>query len=219
MGEELHDLTAAYALDALDDAERAAYEEHLAGCEECREQVALFAGVTSELAFAAGPAEPPPALRDRILVAATAERPNVVPLRPRWARPAAVVAAVAACVAVGLGVWNISLHHQLSNAHTTQALQTVPVKGMNGSLVVSSTGSAALVAYTMPAAPSGKTYEAWVLRGGKAIPAGTFDGGPGSHFIPIEGKVPAGSKVAVTVEPAGGSPQPTSTPFAVSSAV
>jgi anti-sigma-K factor RskA len=218
MDEALHDLTAAYALDALDADERQAYEEHLAGCESCREEVAALSGVAAELAFAVEPAEPPPALRGRILDAARAERPNVVPLRPRWAAPVAAIAAVAACVAVGLGLWNISLHRQLSTAHA-QAVQHVPVSGLPGSLVVSPNGSAALVVYSMRAAPAGKTYEAWVLRDGKAIPAGLFRGGPGAGFVPIEGKVPPGSKVAVTVEPATGSAQPTTTPFAVSATV
>ena len=36
----LHDLTAAYALDALDDEDARAYEEHLAHCERCRDELA-----------------------------------------------------------------------------------------------------------------------------------------------------------------------------------
>ena len=110
MDDTLHDLSAAYALDALDADEREAYEEHLAGCASCREDVAAFSATAAELAFAVEPGTPPPALRGRILDAARAERPNVVPLRPRWAAPVAAVAAVAACVAVGLGIWNVSLH-------------------------------------------------------------------------------------------------------------
>ncbi len=218
MDETLHDLSAAYALDALDADEREAYEAHLAGCPSCQEEVAAFSGTAAELAFAVEPVTPPPALRGMILDAARAERPNVVPLRPRWAAPATAIAAVAACVAVGLGIWNIALHQQLSQAHA-QAVHRVPVSGLPGSLVVSPNGSAALVVFSMRAAPAGKTYEAWVLRDGKAIPAGLFRGGPGAGFVPIEGKVPKGSKVAVTVEPASGSAQPTTTPFAVSATV
>ena len=90
----VHELTAAYALDALGPDEERAYEEHLARCEQCREQLAGFRDAAGALALAADPAAPPPGLRGRILDAARAERPNVVPLRPRWAYP---VAAVAAC--------------------------------------------------------------------------------------------------------------------------
>lgn len=214
--ESIHDLSAAYALDALDEDERRAYEDHLAGCERCRAEVAAFSSTAEALAYAVGPAGPPPMLRDRILVAARDERPNVVPVRPRWVYPVAAVAAVAACVAIGLGVWNVSLHNQLSSG---QALQSVPLTGAPGSLVVGSSGSAALVLYRLDAAPAGKTYEAWVIRGKRApVPAGLFRGG-GATFFPIDGKVRKGSVVAVTVEPAGGSEAPTTKPFVVSQPV
>jgi anti-sigma-K factor RskA len=214
--ESIHDLSAAYALDALDSDERESYEAHLASCERCREDVAAYSVAAEALAYAAGPADPPPLLRDRILVAARAERPNVVPLRPRWVYPVAAVAAVAACAAIGLGVWNISLHNRLGNP---QALQALPVTGAPGSLVVGQNGAAALVLYRLDSAPAGKTYEAWVIRGKRApVPAGLFHGG-GTTFVPIEGKVRKGSVVAVTVEPAGGSPAPTTKPFAVSATV
>jgi anti-sigma-K factor RskA len=75
------------------------------------------------------------------------------------------------------------------------------------------------VVANLTSAPAGKTYEAWVLRDNKAIPAGLFHGGPGAGVVPIQGKVPAGSQVAVTVEPDGGSPQPTTKPFALSATV
>jgi anti-sigma-K factor RskA len=217
--ETLHTLTAAYALDALDPDERGAYEEHLATCERCREELGRLSVVTAELAFAADPVSPPPALRERILDAARSERPNVVPLRPRRraAVAAVAVAAVAVCAAVGLGIWNISLHDQLSNTRQ-QTLQRIPMTGVPGSLVVSPSGRAALVVYRIGAAPAGKTYEAWIVQGAKATPAGLFRGG-GATFLPIAHAVPKGAVVAVTVEPAGGSPAPTTKPFAVSAPV
>ncbi len=216
MEETIHDLSAAYALDALEPEELDAFEEHLATCESCRQAVADFGSVAAELALAGTPASPPPELRDRILDAARAERPNVVPLRPRWQRPLVAVAAIAVCAALVLGLWNVSLHNQLSSSKN-EALTRVPVTGASGSMVVSSNGSAALVLDSLDAAPPGKTYEAWVIRGSNApVPAGLFRGGPGTTFVPIEGSVKRGSVVAVTVEPAGGSPQPTTTPFAQS---
>src|SRR5215470_10204707 len=124
------ELTAAYALDALDDDETRAYEEHLAGCAICQDNLAALSGTMVQLAFAAPPVDPPPALRDRILEAGRAERGNVVPLRSRhWRRPTArttigVVAALAACLIIGLGVWNISLSNQLDDA---KRVSVVPV--------------------------------------------------------------------------------------------
>jgi len=84
---DLHDLTAGYALDALDAADRARYEEHLAACEPCREELEGFWEVSGALARAAGGPPPPASLRARILEQARDERPNVVPFRRRFAVP------------------------------------------------------------------------------------------------------------------------------------
>jgi anti-sigma factor RsiW len=213
----LHDLTAAYALDALEADDVRAYEQHLAACERCQEELASLSAAAGSLAYAVLPAEPPPALRERILQAARDERPNVVPLHPRTrTRPLAAVAAVAACAAIGLGVWNVLLHNDLNNA---EALRSVPLTGASGSVVVGAGGSGALVVSDLPAAPAGKTYEAWVIENGKARPAGTFGGGGRTIVIRLTRALPAGAIVAVTLERAGGVEQPTRAPFITSQAV
>src|SRR6185437_4460580 len=106
-------------------------------CERCREELAGLAGTSTALAYAAAPREPAPELRERILAAARADRPNVVPLQPRRARygtrALAAAAAVAACAAVGLGVWNVTLHRDLGRAN--RGLQAVPLTGASGSVV------------------------------------------------------------------------------------
>ena len=215
--ETVHELSAAYVLDALEPEEREAFEEHLASCASCQEDVADLSLAASELAWAAEPAAPSPELRERILEAARAERPNVVPLRPRRGSRVWAVAAVAACVAIGLAIWNVSLHNQLSDARSV-SLQRVPVAGLQGSVVVGSGGSAALVAFHLPAAPAGKTYEAWVIRDGKATRAGLFRGGKTS-VVHLTKRVPHGAIVAVTIERAGGAQQPTSQPIITSGQV
>src|SRR5919204_4643290 len=91
----LHDLTAAYALDALDPDERREYEAPLARCKRCRTELASLSEAATALAYGVDAPAPPPQLRERILEHARAERANVVPLRPRWAVPAAAAAAVA----------------------------------------------------------------------------------------------------------------------------
>jgi len=58
-----------------------------------------------------------------------------------------------------------------------------------------------------------------IPKGKSPAPAGLFEGGAPATFVPIRRKVAGGSQVAVTVEPAGGSLQPTSKPFAVSDPV
>jgi anti-sigma-K factor RskA len=193
-----HDLTAAYALDALDRDEAEAYERHLAQCEECREQLAELNETATSLAFAAVAPAPPAHLRASILDAAAAERTNVVPLlRRRWvSRGLAVAAAVVACIAVGLAV---SLN------------QSSHVRSFT--LMLNPNRTATLHVDGLSAAPSGKTYEAWVIpAGGSPRPAGLFPSGENAT-VRLRGTVPNHAVVAVTIERAGGVNAPTHTPI------
>ena len=72
-------------------------------------------------------------------------------------------------------------------------------------------------AFHLPPAPAGHAYQVWVLRGPTPISVRVFDSDADGHAL-IERIVlpdsPQGiSTVAITVEPAGGSPQPTTTPI------
>jgi anti-sigma factor RsiW len=213
----LHDLTPAYALDALDPDDEREYEAHLARCERCREELVGLREAAAGLAYAAGPASPSPSLRGRILEAARADRPNVVPLRPRWAYPVAAVAAVAACAAVGFGVWAASLHSQLGARNA--ALRGVPLTGAAGSVVIGGEGKAALVVSGLKPAPAGKTYEAWVIQGGKPYAAAIFDARTGTVTVRLRHAVPRGAVIGITIERAGGAAAPTMQPFATSARV
>src|ERR1700704_3354313 len=121
---DLHDLTAAYALDALDAGERETYEAHLAQCARCREELASLRETATALAFGVTSPAPPERLRGQILAAAAAERENVVPLPMRrpWLGPATGAGAGApAWAAVGLGVWASTLSDSLDRARATSA--------------------------------------------------------------------------------------------------
>ena len=215
MADELiHELSAAYALDALDPEEQEEFERHLAGCERCREDVAGFSGTTAALAFAVPPATPPSGLGDRIAVAARAERPNVVPLRPRWAMRTVASSLAAAAASVAVAVWAVGFR----GSSGATALRSIPIEGASGSLVVGGK-QAALVLTGLGRAPVGKTYEAWVLRDGGAVPAGIFRGGGRTTVFRLTRDVASGSMVAVTVERAGGVAKPTRTPLIVSGRV
>jgi anti-sigma-K factor RskA len=207
----VHELTAAYALDALADDDAREYEGHLRHCDRCRDDLRSLQETAALLAFGAEPATPPPGLRDRIVDAARAERPNVVPLRPRWAYPVAGAAAVAAAAAVALAIWATSLSHSLHGERSLlgERARVVAVQGAPGHLLVAPSGKAALVLSRLPAAPRGRTYEAWVVpQGGMPRPAGLFRGAPGGAVIVLSEHVAAGATVGVTSEVAGGSAVP-----------
>jgi anti-sigma-K factor RskA len=206
----IHELSAAYALDALDPADEQAFEEHLSRCAECREHVAAFHAAASELAHATPAPAPPRQLRERILSGVRAERgANVASLRPRWVfRATAGAAAVAACAALGLGLWAASLKGQAGDRG-----QVIALDGAQGSLVVAPSGEATLIVSGLTTAPAGRTYEAWVIKEGKAKPAGIFKGGASPTAVELTREVPEGAIVAVTLERAGGVDQPETDPL------
>jgi anti-sigma-K factor RskA len=224
--DDIHDLTAPYALDALDGAETEAFEKHLRHCDECRAEVALLRGTASLLAHDAPPMTPPPELRERILASARAERGNVIPFRQRFAAPIAAVAAVAACAALALGLWAATLKGTVGDREAalrdqaralaviaTPGTRRIPLSGGHGTLVVAPDGRAALVLTGLARPASGKVFEAWVVTGKNAAPAGVFSPGTNATAVELDRAVPSGATVALTIEKAGGAPQPTGAPI------
>jgi anti-sigma-K factor RskA len=227
----IHELTAGYALDALDADERRSYEAHLAGCEHCQQELESFWTTTEALAVAASGPQPSTALRERILADVRAEpRQNVIPLEPRRRRTAPVlgaVAAVAAVVALAVGLWASNLSSDLDD--TRAALEreraaaavladpdarSVALAEGDGRLVVGQDGQAVLVVDGLGPAPAGKTYELWIAaEGGDPVPAGVFPGQDGREIALVDGTVDAGEVVLVTVEQAGGVDAPTTEPI------
>ena len=232
----IHELTAGYALDALDPEERRTFEAHLAGCEHCQEELSSFWETTEALAVAVSGPAPSAELRERILADVRAEPPQVVvPFEPRRRRAVPVLAAAAAItavVALGSGLWASSLSNELDDTRAAldreraaaEVLVDPDARGVSlqagdGQLVVDPDGQAVLVLHGLPPAPAGKTYETWIVPGGKiedANPAGLFPGRDGTEIVTVEGTVRAGDLVAVTVEEAGGVDAPTAPPIVAS---
>ena len=221
----LHDLTAAYALDALDAEDARGYERHLAHCERCQSELAELSESAGALAYASEAPMPSAELRGRILDQAKAERPNVVPLRPRWLRPVIAAAAVAACAAIGLGLWAVSLSGKLDRREAELARQqrvaqilaqpgSHKISFSRGTLVVGPNGEGALVLNKLADPGSDRTYEAWVADGGAPQPAGLFSGGTGVA-VPLDQPVRDGATVMVTEERAGGTETPSQAPFLI----
>jgi anti-sigma-K factor RskA len=216
----VHELTAAYAVDALDEDERRAYEEHLAGCTRCREQLADLSQTAALLAHGAPPATPPPALRERILAEARGNhRAAVIPF-PRRSRVvlgvAAAAAAAAAAIAIAFGVQWASVSQDLDEARNAldvladPAARSVPLEGANGRVLVNSKREAALTVERLRPAPKGQTYELWVIRDGTPRRAGLFEGDNEPDVVLLEEQVDEDATVAVTLERDGGVDAPTS---------
>jgi anti-sigma-K factor RskA len=222
--EHVDELIAGQALYALspDDEERVAL--HVAECDRCRRQLREAEALAASLAYTVPAVAPPPDLRDRVLAAvepvvdAAPARP--VETRPQparrsrswWPRIAAVAVPALAVAVVGLVIWNVSLHSDLNGLHSQLYHgQAGNLRGV-GNVIVKQDGNATLYASIRPA-PAGKTYEARVIRGKVALPAGLFEGG-GTVNLKLTRNARPGDVIAVTIEPAGGTKAPTTPPIA-----
>lgn len=235
---EIHALSGAYAVDALDDDERARFEEHLASCAECRAEVASMQEAAARFGETTATA-PPPALRDRLLADIQGVRP-LPPLsapeepaddelaarrRPRWANALVAAAAVVAVVAGGAVVWQqlddtttqapVSAAQRIITADDAKQVTLDFPDGASATIYRSAAlGRAALVTQDMPAAPSGRVYQLWFQKDGEMVPAGLMPRGSNQSVV-LDGTADDATAVGITVEPAGGSEHPTTAPIAV----
>jgi anti-sigma-K factor RskA len=231
--EQWGDATGAYVLGALDDTERAAFEEHLAGCPACREEVDEMLPAVRALPVSVEPVDPPPALRARImaevereasLLAAAgpeADRPPSrrrlrFPLRVPRLVPAAVAAALL-LVGVGIGVGVTQLGRE--EPHTVRARVTDPARAPEAAADVEvDEDGATIVAHGLPAPPSGRVYQVWLKRPGHAPEPTSALFTPsrdGTATATVPGRMDGVAQVLVTDEPDGGSRTPTRDPLLV----
>jgi anti-sigma-K factor RskA len=123
----------------------------------------------------------------------------VTPIRRRWIFPVTALAAAAASIAaVGLGLWANSLRDQV------EGQRVIAMQGGPGRVILA--GETATIVTCVDEAPSGRTYEAWVIENDVPRPAGLFRGGCGS--FELTRPVDRGATVAVTLERAGGAETP-----------
>lgn len=221
---DVHALSGAYAVDALDDIERAQFERHLSDCSECRYEVdSLRAGASmlSELE----PVAPSPALRSRILAEVATVRPlppQVVEVRPRRRRFPTLVAAAAAVVAVGVGGGIVydrlsdNTPTEISFSATERVLEAPDAERYvqrfnDGSRAIVyrsvQLGQAVIVTQGMADPGEGKVYELWLERDGEMVAAGFMPDGPDNTVL-LSGDAATADGVGITVEPEGGSAEP-----------
>lgn len=272
MNDDIHGLSGAYAVDAVDGDERARFEEHLAVCSQCRAEVESLRAATTHLAGMTD-AAPPAHLRAAVLQAITSVRPlppavdapahqpgepahqpgepadqpataapeASTPADPRHPGPADLEtrraerarriggvgrwllgAAAAVLLAVGV-VWH---PWQPSRPATFDATQRVlqaqdaqryakALDGARATIVRSaSLRQAVIIADNMPAAPEGKDFQVWFQNAdGAMVSAGLMphEAKPTVSMV-LNGDASKFVGAGITLEPAGGSPEPTSAP-------
>ena len=270
MSDDIHALSGAYAVDALDDVEREDFERHLSGCPACQAEVASLTAAASELAGLSELA-PPPGLRAKVMADITKVRPlppvatpsdahreaSVTAAREsaaahppvEEAQPAAetepedegvaripftvrrrrlwhglVAASAALLLAIGgFTAWRAATYapdqsvadQVLAAPDATRQTKRFP-DGSTATMVRSDDlHKAVIVTSGMAAAPQGKVYQLWLQEpDGHMAPAGLMPPGP-DHVVVLDGDASTATGAGITVEPSGGSDQPSSAPLAL----
>jgi len=238
--EDVHLLSGAYALDAVTADEAAQVEVAMRDSEELRSEVVGLADTAVALGAMVAPVAPPAALRGRLLEGierlpqespgddpmVDAPAPvmpsgeHVAPRRRRRRRPAAILALVAAAVVLfsgGFLVQRTLLEPQreytaLITAPDRQQAESRIAGGGTATVTWSPSEHRTAVELTGVDAPSGKVLQLWTVRGKTITSAGLYD--DGQRYALISGTPSSGEVLAVSVEPDGGSTQPTTKPIA-----
>lgn len=223
MNVDIHALSGAYAVDAVDEFERAQFERHLADCPTCRAEVDSLREAASLIGETSAQ-QPPDSLRASVLAGIQTVRP-LPPVvvaateRGRATRrrfPALVAAAVALIAIGGAGATAIDLARDDSSNQevvlsatdrvlqaddATRVTKQLPEGGTATVVRSQSLKQAVILTEDMPAAPRLHTYELWLQRGDEMIPAGQIAGG--TNTVLLEGDASAADGVGITVEDAG----------------
>lgn len=226
MSTDLHTLSGAYAIDALSQEEADEFRTHLSACQVCRDEVRELREAAAKMG-ASEALVPPPALRARVLEAASRQPqqpPRVRSLaerKRRW-QPrlllAAAVAVVVAAVGVGVAVSQRPEQPPVSAAvsrvfNAPDAHQATVGTANGGKLTVATSPKLNEMAVDTDALPrlgKAQVYQIWAVHDGAMTSAAVLSN-PDSGAA-MEMPKP-GTQVAITIEPAGGSAQPTTKPI------
>jgi anti-sigma factor RsiW len=234
MSTDVHTLSGAYALNALAPEEAAEFRRHLDGCQACREEVRELQNAAARMGSAEALA-PPAELKTRVLAAAartpqqpprpaapTAAAGTTEPGRParrlRWLAAAAAAVIVAGGGAIGVSALLDDDDPGLSTAAVqvfeADDVRTATVETSNGGLltvgVSPSRNEMAVDTHELPDPGEGRVYQVWAVHGDEMVSAALLaDLDEGAAM----GMPEEDTEVALTIEPAGGSEQPTSDPI------
>ncbi len=225
--DEMLDNVAVYALGALPPREAAEVVAHLQTCEECRAEYALLRPAVTAVGYSAEatPERGPSALlKARLMKQVRSGTPERAAARP-W-----VAYAAAACLAVAVGatLLSASLRQRVDRDDARLAQQAAVIADLSASdakryqfghgEVLVHGRSLYIAMHALPPPPAGKVYQAWTLpKGSKRMaPSVTFKpAATPETLIRLPESAETIAAVAVSVEPDGGSKQPTSKPIAV----
>lgn len=227
MTTDLHALAAAYALDALPADERELFARHLADCSGCQAETAEFAATAARLGAALEQGAPP-RLRTTVLerVSVTRQSPPLTGAAHarRGLRSSGVwLAAAAALVVLAIaGGFVVSEHQRASQLAAREQQLTAVLSapdaetardriGRQGRLTVVASrrlDQAVVLVADLPPLGRDRTYQMWLVTDASPRSVATMDDAGEARTL-VVGDLEAAQAVTLTVEPAGGSKQPT----------
>ena len=236
---DVHALTGAYAVDAIDDElEREKFERHMRRCQQCSGEVRGLTETATKLAF--GASRPPPAgLRDAVLsaISRTRQLPPVVDqstprVRRWWTGRLPMLSYSLAMAAVGVAIVLlialIGARNELDQARARNAALAAVLSAPDSHSVtqtISSGGRVTLVyslrkhamivtTHGLPAPPPGEVYQLWFIGPPTTRSAGLLPGSQAGRAGPVLSPgLARGDTIGITIEPAGGTRLPTTTPI------
>jgi anti-sigma-K factor RskA len=241
--DDILDLLTAYALGAIAPDEIARVSALLDEQPELRTTLAELRAAADMLPYGLPEANPPAELRQRVLDHATGRShpadtspPRRIANRMRgWVLGLSGIAAVAVLAAAIGWAQLIQTRDQLEATQTRIAMLEGRLTAMQGQVaeaqkvlaslegsggsgaILQTRGGATVFVAQLPALPPGRVYQLWRIQGSNSpASAGTFSVDPqgyGTTDLSASQQPQAGEVVAVTNEPEGGSPGPTSNPL------
>jgi anti-sigma-K factor RskA len=229
-GIDIHHLAAAYALDAVDERERAEFEAHYPTCPVCRPEVAGFRETLSQLA-ASSSVPPPTSLKADVLaeIGTTRQLSPLLPgsvvelatLRLRRQRLLRTVAVAAAVVLIATGAFAFGRRSRVDDSYAAAAAAVISrpdatITELAGSEAGSfkvawspSTDQVVVIGNGLPDPGPGKAYELWRIDDAGPHAVRLLDkagGGDVRRVLQLDGPP---MQWAITVEPEGGVDVPT----------
>ena len=227
-GDNVADYLPAFVLEDLTAEEVRLVKEHLATCPTCQVELAHLQQIAAELPLALVQATPPPELKTKLMQSIGSNRPDRVTSTARisylpnlvdFFRGHFVAFGLALIIILAFG--NLLLWRQLNLVvHTTSTPQRLVTlsntqfsPGANGTVVVSPNGhDFTLVVADLAALDVNKQYQVWLIKGTEHTGVGVFSVDPSGYAsLTMSSQYPLAQydTIGISVEPAGGSPEPT----------
>jgi anti-sigma-K factor RskA len=224
--EEIHSVLAAYVMSAVPEEEVPAIRAHILSCEQCFEEAERFAAALAIIPESIEAEPLPRGFADRVVTAAVGEeaKPEKAKRKTRWAPSLrwSLAGLAGAAVVIALVVSTVALVSSNNRVDEYRAAVAAVVHdpdartlggagGAEGVIAATDEG-AVLVVADLGEAPTNRDYQLWLIEDGVPVPAETFDASGSVVVVNSQHSFDESDGAAVTVEPEGGSAEPTTDP-------